>query len=65
MLARHHLSGIDVSTFQKETSVYLRNQSVKVGIGRTLYVKRAPANIIYSLIIEQHSNISVLQKGVG
>lgn len=44
---------------------YLRNQAVKVGIGRTLNVKGAPAYVINGLVIQQHSNISVFQEGVG
>ncbi len=49
----------------KRHEQYLRDQSVKIGVCGALNVKGAPADIIDCLIIKQHSNISVLQNGVG
>ena len=42
----------------------MRNQTIEVGIGPTINVKRALANIIDSLIIEQDININVFEEGV-
>ena len=40
----------------------MRNQTIEVGISGEFNVKRAPVNIIDSLIIEQNNNISVFEK---
>ena len=43
----------------------LRDKAVKIAVGGSLNVKRAPANVIDSLIVKEKSHISVLQKGVS
>ena len=43
----------------------LSDQTVEVGVGRALDVKRTAADIVDSLVIKHDSHISVLQKGVG
>jgi len=42
----------------------LGNQSVKVGVGRTLNVEVTSADIVQGLVIKTESTVSVLQKGV-
>jgi len=43
----------------------LGNESVKVGVGGSLNVKRSTADVIDSLVIEHDSDVSVLKKRVG
>ena len=45
--------------------MYLRHKPVEVGVGWALNVKGAAADVIDGLIVEQDSNISVLQEGMG
>ena len=46
-------------------NVYLRDQPVEVGVCWPLNVQGPAADIIDGLVVEQHSNVSVLQKGVS
>merc|ERR1712196_586825 len=43
----------------------LSNQTVEVGVGRTLDVEGSTADIVDSLVVKHNSNIGVLEKGVG
>ena len=43
---------------------YLRDKAVKIGISGALDVKGSPANVIDSLIVKKHSDISVLEEGM-
>lgn len=43
----------------------LRNESVQVGVGRSLNVEVSSADIIDCLIVEHNSDISVLQERVS
>mmetsp|Transcript_10730 Transcript_10730/g.15039 ORF Transcript_10730/g.15039 Transcript_10730/m.15039 type:complete len:272 (+) Transcript_10730:780-1595(+) len=43
----------------------LGNEPVKVGVGRTLNIKVATADIVKGFVVETESTIGVLQKGVG
>jgi hypothetical protein len=44
---------------------YLRDQPVQVGVCRALNVQRAAADVVDGLIVKEHSDVCVLQKGVG
>jgi len=64
------LSDIDVEgTIETEGSGQgrddLGNQSVKVGVGGSVDVEGTLADVIYGLIVEHESDISVLKEGVG
>ena len=43
----------------------LTNKSVKIGVGRSLNVKRSSAYIVKGLVIKTESTVSVLKKGMG
>jgi hypothetical protein len=45
--------------------MYLSHQKVQVGVGGSLNVQRATADVVHCLIVKHHCNISVLQEGVG
>ena len=47
------------------TTIHLGDKAVEVGVGGSLNVKGAPANIIDDLIVQKYSHISVFQEGVG
>ena len=44
---------------------YLRNKAVEVGVGGTLNVERASADVINGFIVQEDSNIGVLQERMG
>mmetsp|Transcript_4124 Transcript_4124/g.11639 ORF Transcript_4124/g.11639 Transcript_4124/m.11639 type:complete len:313 (+) Transcript_4124:715-1653(+) len=43
----------------------LSNETVKVGVGRALDVKRATADVVHGLVVEHNGNVGVLQERVG
>jgi len=43
----------------------LRDETVQVGVGGTLDIQGATADIVHGLVINEHSNVSVLQQRVG
>jgi hypothetical protein len=45
--------------------IYLRDESIEVGVGGSFNVKRALADIIDGFIIKKHSHISVFQQGMS
>jgi hypothetical protein len=64
------LSNVDIeSTIEtkgsSERGHNLTNKSVKVGVGRSLNIKRSSAHIVKSLVIQAEGTISVLKKGMG
>ena len=44
---------------------YLANQTVQVGVGRTLYVQVTTADIVDSLVVDHEGTVGVLESGVG
>jgi hypothetical protein len=43
----------------------LGNETVQVGVGRTLDIQRAAADVVDSFVVEHDSDIGVLKEGVG
>jgi len=43
----------------------LRDETVQVGVGRSLDVEGSPADVIDGFIVQQDSNVGVLQERVG
>ena len=43
---------------------YLRDKAVEIGVSGALDVKGSPANVIDSLIVEKHGDVSVLEEGM-
>lgn len=49
----------------KNRKIYLRDESVEVGVSWAFNVKRAPADIIDGFIVKKHGDIGVLKEGMG
>ena len=47
-----------------DPGIHLRDKPVKVVVSGAVNIKRAPADIIDGLVIKEHRNISVFQKGM-
>lgn len=41
--------------------MYLRNKAIEIGVGRTLDIKRSPADVVNGFIVKKNGNISVFQ----
>ena len=44
---------------------YLSDESVQVGVGRTLYVQVPPTDVVDSLVVDHEGAVGVLEGGVG
>jgi len=64
-LGKIHVEGTIETKGSSQRGNNLGDQSVQVGVGRTLDIQRASAHIVKSLVIKAEGAVGVLQKRVG